>query len=94
MPCPETVATTEAATSKEKIALPLPNRVPQLRTAQGIDEACKTVLRVTAAATRLVNLMRACMDASGSGVLATYLFASSASFRSQNWGALNHCLTL
>lgn len=68
MPCPETVATTEAATSKEKIALPLPNRVPQLRTAQGIDEACKTVLRVTAAATRLVNLMRACMDASGSGV--------------------------
>jgi hypothetical protein len=69
MPCPETVATTGAATSKEKIALlPLPNRVPQLRTAQGIDEACKTVLRVTAAATRLVNLMRACMDASGSGV--------------------------
>jgi len=57
-----------SSNKQRKIALPLPNRVPQLRTAQGIDEACKTVLRVTAAATRLVNLMRACLDASGSGV--------------------------
>jgi len=42
MPCPETVARTEAA---KRNSIPLPNRASQLRTAQGIDEACKTVLQ-------------------------------------------------
>jgi len=34
-----------SSNKQREIALPLPNRAPQLRTAQGIDEACKTVLQ-------------------------------------------------
>jgi hypothetical protein len=75
----ETVATTshfttEVAKSKEKTALPFAQQGASAQNnTQGIDEACKAVLRVTAAATRLC----VCGCERFGSLMAAYLFASS-----------------